>query len=346
MFDPIPELAYELKPRVQAVIDQKTKPIGALGRLELLALQIALIQATDQPTIQAPTWLVFAADHGITRRGVSPYPSEVTAQMVLNFLAGGAAINVFARLHQFKLQIIDAGVAAPLPDHPDLMRLPVAPGTGDFLERAAMSPAERDQALAQGRQCVRDQVAKGVNTFGFGEMGIGNSSSAAMLMHFLTGLDLEICVGRGTGLNDEGLARKVAILQEAAARCPGGMEPLEVLRQYGGFEIAMIAGGMLAAAAERCVVVVDGFIASAALLVAAKINPAVLDYCVFAHCSQERGHRAMLEYLQAKPLLSLEMRLGEGTGAATALPLLRAAVAFYCEMASFDGAGVSQAGAS
>ncbi|CAM2009148.1 nicotinate-nucleotide--dimethylbenzimidazole phosphoribosyltransferase [Acanthopleuribacter pedis] len=346
MFDPIPTPAYELKQKVQAVIDQKTKPIGALGRLEECALQIAMMQATTRPTIASPTWLVFAADHGISRRGVSPYPSEVTAQMVANFLAGGAAINVFARLHNFDLKVVDAGVAAPLPEHPELVRRAVAPGTRDFLEQAAMDESQRDQALTRGRDLVRDLLAQGVNTFGFGEMGIGNSSSAAMLMHFLTGLDLEVCVGRGTGLTDEGLARKTAILQEAAARCFDDMEPLEVLRQYGGFEIAMMVGAMLAAAAGRGLIVVDGFIASAALLTAAKMEPCILSYCLFAHCSQERGHRAMLDYLRAKPLLQLDMRLGEGTGAAVALPLIRSAVAFYQDMASFDGAGVSQAGES
>lgn len=343
LFAPIPSPAYELKQSLQAMIDQKTKPIGALGRLEELALQIAMAQAVTTPSIQDPTWLVFAADHGIARRGVSPYPSEVTAQMVANFLAGGAAINVFARLNQFALQVIDAGVAAPLPDHSDLVRRPVASGTQDFLETAAMTVEQCQQALTTGRRLIEEHLARGVNTFGFGEMGIGNSSSAAMLMHLLTGLDLEVCVGRGTGLDDEGLARKTAVLREAAARCGGLNEPLEVLRQYGGFELAMIAGGALAAAAGRGLILVDGFIATAAVLVAAKIDAGVLDYCVFAHCSQERGHRAMLDYLQAKPLLSLGMRLGEGTGAAMALPLVRAAAAFFREMASFSDAGVSQA---
>ena len=344
MFAPIPPLARELEARVQQAIDQKTKPLGALGRLEQLALQLAMIQNREIPQISFPTWLVFAADHGIAQQGVSPYPATVTAQMVANFLAGGAAINVFARLHQFDLQVVDAGVASPLADHPDLLRRPIALGTKDFSLDPAMSQTQLDEALSAGCCLVAEHLNRGVNLFGFGEMGIGNSSSAAMLMFCLTEIPLQDCVGRGTGLDQQGLTHKTQVLQRAAARLPQSMSPLEVLRQVGGFELAMIVGGMLQAAAHRATILVDGFIVSAALLVAAKIDSRILDYCIFSHCSHEKGHRALLEELQAKPLLSLDMRLGEGTGAAVALPLLRSATAFLREMASFADAGVSQAG--
>lgn len=338
------DLAQQLSHRIA----QKTKPLGALGRLEALALQIGLIQQTTAPHLKAPTVLVFAADHGISQAGVSPYPQAVTAQMVHNFLQGGAAINVFAKQHQMRFQVVDSGVNAALPAHPWLIDAKIAMGTANFLNAPAMQAAQCAQALQRGAEVVRAEIALGSNVFVLGEMGIANTSSASLIMHLLTGLPLAACVGRGTGLDDAGLAHKQAVLAQALqyhlARTPQlAQDPLQVLATVGGFEIAMMVGAMLAAAEARCVVLVDGFIATAALLVAHRCQPHVMDYCVFAHCSGEAGHRALLQHLQATPLLDLSLRLGEGTGAVLAYPLLVSAVGFLNHMASFGEAGVSQA---
>ncbi|CAM2068594.1 nicotinate-nucleotide--dimethylbenzimidazole phosphoribosyltransferase [Sulfidibacter corallicola] len=339
----VPPVSRDREREVRHFIDNKTKPIGSLGMLESAALQLALIQGKMKPRIVRPSWLVFAGDHGITAEGVSSYPSAVTRQMVLNFISGGAAINVFARLHGIDLKIVDAGIAGDVPSHPNLIDRKIAMGTANFLVAPAMTLEQCETALATGEHLVETLAEDGCNTVGFGEMGIGNTSSAAVLMHLMTGLPLESCVGRGTGLDESGVARKLAILEQAAARVPHCRTPLAALQQYGGFELAMICGGMLAAARLGMSIVVDGFIVTAALLVAQKISPPVLDYCFFGHCSNERGHRDMLRFLDRKSLLQLDMRLGEGTGAALAIPILRAACAFMSDMASFDDAGVSRA---
>lgn len=323
-------------------IDQKTKPIGALGRLETLALQLGLIQQTEHPVLQQQTMLVFAGDHGIVAEGVSPYPQAVTAQMVLNFLNGGAAINVFARQHHFDLRVVDSGVNAVFDPHPLLIDAKIGMGTASFLHQPAMTPEECTQAIARGSEIARQVVGRGCNVLALGEMGIGNTSSASCLMSVLCGLPLHQCVGRGTGLNDKGLQRKLSVLTTALqSHHVDPKDPMRVLSVFGGFEIAMMVGAMLAAAEARTVLLVDGFIATSALLVAAKMYPQVLDYCVFGHCSDESGHSIMLEHLKAQPLLNLSMRLGEGTGAVLAYPLLQSAVAFLKEMASFESAGVS-----
>lgn len=341
--DFLPDIApldAPLRARLQHVIDHKTKPPGSLGQLEALALQLGLIQRTERPLVQRPATIVFAADHGIAAEGVSPYPQAVTAQMVANFLAGGAAINAFSGVAQSVLEIVDAGVASPLPASERLIALPVARGTRNFAHEPAMTRDEALGALAAGAARVRHHAALGTNVIGFGEMGIANTSSAACLMSRLLGVPLDACVGRGTGLDDAGLAHKRAVLERALAQHPDATEPLDVLATFGGFEIAMMTGAYLAAASERMTILVDGFIATSALLVAERLAPAVRGYCVFSHTSNEAGHRRMLEHFGAKPLLALDLRLGEGTGAALALPLVRAAAAFMSEMASFESAGV------
>jgi nicotinate-nucleotide--dimethylbenzimidazole phosphoribosyltransferase len=337
----IEPLDQTLRTTLQHLIDTKTKPPGSLGRLESIARQMGLIQRTTHPTVQRPAMIVFAGDHGIAQEGVSPYPQAVTAQMVLNFLAGGAAINALSRVADVTLEVVNAGVATPLPHTEGLVDIPVAAGTRNFAHEPAMT---RDQALAAmhaGAERVRYHAALGTNVIGFGEMGIANTSAAACLMSRLCGVPIDECVGRGTGLDNAGLAKKRNVLASALAHHAPCAAPIDVLATFGGFEIAMMAGAYLAAAEARMTILVDGFIATSALLVADALAPSVRDYCVFAHASNEAGHRRMLDYFGAIPLLSLDMRLGEGTGAALAVPLLRAAVAFLNEMASFESAGVA-----
>lgn len=329
---------------LQHAIDIKTKPPGSLGALERVAHRIGRIQQSATPELTRPAMLVFAGDHGVVAAGVSPYPQAVTAQMVLNFLRGGAAINVFCRAGGIEMEVINAGVAADFPTHASLVDIPVARGTQNFVDMPAMTREQLETALAAGAARVVAHASRGTRMIGFGEMGIGNTSAAACLMQRLTGLPLADCVGRGTGVDDAGLARKTAVLERALATHPttgDTPDPLDTLATFGGFEIAMMTGAYLAAAKLGLVIVVDGFISTSALLVAARVAPTVLDYCVFAHASDETGHRAMLDALGAEPLLQLGLRLGEGTGAALAMPLIQAAAAFLREMATFEGAGVS-----
>ncbi|THF57675.1 nicotinate-nucleotide--dimethylbenzimidazole phosphoribosyltransferase [Pseudothauera rhizosphaerae] len=333
-----------LAPRLQQRIDQKTKPPGALGRLEALALQIGLVQGTDAPELRQPHVMVFAGDHGAARAGVSAFPQDVTWQMVENFLAGGAAINVFCRQMELDLTVVDAGVNHDFGRRPGLIAARLGPGTANYLERPAMDAETVQAALARGRELAHALAANGCNCVGFGEMGIGNTASASLITHCLTGESLATVTGRGTGLDDAGLARKRALLEQALARGGRPAGPLAVLAEYGGFEIAMMAGAMLGAAERRMLLLIDGFIVTAALLAAHAIAPAVLPYCVFAHRSQEAGHRVQLAHLGADPLMDLDLRLGEGTGAALAWPLVQAAVNFLNEMASFESAGVSDKG--
>lgn len=336
----ISPLSSKLSSDLQYKINQKTKPLGALGRLEALALKIGLIQNTLNPLLKKPGIIIFAGDHGIAQAGVSAYPQAVTAQMVANFLSGGAAINVFAKQHDLELLIVDAGVNADLQAHPGLIDAKVGKGTKNFLLQPAMTPEECLKALKTGAGLVGNCYANGSNCLGFGEMGIANSSSAAMIMHCLTGVPLAQCVGRGTGLNDTQLRNKIAVLQQALERHPGTTGALDILSTFGGFEIAMLTGAYLKAAELNMLILVDGFISGAALLVAAKLYPAILDYCVFSHVSDEQGHQALLNHFNATVLLNLNMRLGEGSGAALAFPLVQSAVSFLNEMASFAEAGV------
>lgn len=332
---------------LRAKIDGKTKPLGALGRLEDLALQIGRVRGSLTPTLNQPNLVVFAGDHGAAKAGISAFPQDVTWQMVENFLAGGAAINVFARANGIALTVVDAGVAHDFHAggvRPNLVDAKVgAGGTASYLDGAAMTAEERDTALARGAEIVNRLAAKGCEIIGCGEMGIGNTASAALITHCLTDAPLADCVGRGTGLDDAGLAKKTALLQQALDIWPErNGDPLAVLARYGGFEIAMMTGAMLAAARQNMLVLVDGFICGAAALVAARLAPAFLDYAVFCHASAEAGHRTQLTALDVVPLVALDLRLGEGTGAALAWPLVRAACAFLNEMASFASAGVSE----
>jgi nicotinate-nucleotide--dimethylbenzimidazole phosphoribosyltransferase len=330
-----------MKETLQQKIDQKTKPLGALGLLESLALQIGLAQQTLTPQLNNPAILVFAGDHGIAAEGVSAYPPEVTGQMVLNFLRGGAAINVFCRQHGIQLQVVDAGVNIDFADTPGLVHAKIAKGTQSFLKGKAMTPIELLLCQEKAAALVEQLYAAGCNVVGFGEMGIGNTSAAAMLMHYLCQLPLEDCVGRGTGLDDAQLIQKLATLKQAAAFHGVLNQPQDILQTFGGFEMAQICYGMLAAAERNMLVLVDGFIASACFLVAYHMNHTIREKAVFCHVSGEQGHRRMLGHLGVQALLQLGMRLGEGTGCAMAYPIIESAVRFLNEMASFESAGVS-----
>ena len=328
-----------LAARLQHKLDNKTKPQGSLGRIEALAQHLALILGNETPELQDPQLVVFAGDHGLAARGVSAYPSDVTWQMVENFLTGGAAVSVLARQHGIGLTVVDCGVRHDFAPRPGLVINKVAPGTADALEGPAMSAAQCEAALANGAALVRGLPG---NALLLGEMGIGNTSAASLLLARLAGLSVADCTGAGTGLDAEAVQRKIGILRQVLARHPDARDPLAALAAFGGFEIATMVGAVLQAAAERRVIVVDGFIASAAVMVAAALQPAVLQRCVFAHRSGERGHALMLAHLRAEPLLDLGLRLGEGSGAAMAWPLLMSACAILREMASFESAGVSR----
>lgn len=326
------------------LIDHKTKPLGALGRLETLALQLGQILGTEQPELQAPQMVVFAGDHGLAAKGVSAYPSDVTWQMVENFLAGGAAVSVLARQHGLALTVVDCGVArdfAPrqaVAGQPQLLLRKVAAGTQDASIGPAMTAAQCAQAVAHGIEVVRSLPG---NVLLLGEMGIGNTSVASLLLARLCGVPLAACTGAGTGLDVAGIQRKRQVLEQALQANAGAIAPLEALAALGGFEVATMVGAVLQAASERRVILVDGFITSAAVLVASRVQPLVLQRCVFAHNSGEPGHALMLAQLQAQPLLDLGLRLGEGSGAALAWPLLLSACAILREMASFATAGVA-----
>ena len=336
---PIDDLQDEaLTARVQTALDQKTKPQGSLGRLETLALKLAQIQGRDLPALEHPQMVVFAGDHGLAARGVSAFPSDVTWQMVENFLAGGAAVSVLARQHGLALTVVDAGVKHEFAPRPGLLQRKIGWGTADALDGPAMSAAECAAAIETGAGVVRSLPG---NVLLFGEMGIGNTSSASLLMARLTGEAIDRCTGRGTGVDGPALVRKTEILRKVLARHAAATAPLDALAAFGGFEIAMLVGAVLEAAAQRRVIVVDGFIVSSAVLVASRLAPHVLQRCVFAHQSDESGHRLMLARLEAEPLLSLGLRLGEGSGAALAWPLLDSACRILAEMASFASAGVS-----
>jgi len=333
-----------LTARLQHLLDNKTKPLGSLGRLEALALRIGQVLGTDAPALVQAQMLVCAGDHGLAAKGVSAFPSDVTWQMVENFLAGGAAVSVLARQHGLQLTVVDCGVARSIavrdtaPGAPRLLVRNVAPGTQDASAGPAMAPEQCAQALLNGMEVVRAMPG---NVLLLGEMGIGNTSVASLLLARLAGLPLAEVTGAGTGLDAAGIERKRAVLQLALDVNASATSPLEALAALGGYEVATLVGSVLQAAAERRVIVVDGFITSAAVLVASRLQPHVLQRCVFAHRSGERGHTLMLAQMQAEPLLDLGLRLGEGSGAALAWPLLQSACAVLAEMASFESAGVA-----
>ncbi len=330
-----------IKGQLQHKIDFKTKPLGALGTLEKIALQIGSIQNTLTPTLTKPTIMVFAADHGIANEGVSAYPQEVTFQMVMNFLQGGAAINVFAAQNGIDLKVVDAGVNFDFEPNEKLIDLKIGKGTKSFLTEEAMSETQIMECIIAPHYHIKKLHEEGCNVIGFGEMGIGNTSAATMLMSNFCNLPIEKCVGRGTGLNDEQFNKKIEILKSAKDFHGEIAEPIQALQAFGGFEIAQICYAMQRAYDYNMLILVDGFIASAAFLVAYKIKPAIIDNAVFCHLSDEHGHQNLLNYLGVEPLLKLGMRLGEGTGCAVAYPIIESAVSFLNSMASFESAGVS-----
>ncbi|MHB1872678.1 MAG: nicotinate-nucleotide--dimethylbenzimidazole phosphoribosyltransferase [Steroidobacteraceae bacterium] len=328
----LPELDATLRLALRAAVDGKAKPPGSLGRLEDLAIQIGLIQGRRTPRVGPSVVLVFAGDHGLNAEGVSAYPSAITAAMVGMFLSGRATVSAFAAAADVQVEVIDAGVDADLTDAKGLTHAKIGRGTANAAREPAMTPTACAAALDRGLAIAKAAARNGADVIALGEMGIGNTASASLLLHRLGPAPLEACIGAGAGHNPEGLARKTEALRLAAARTDAST-PFEVLCEFGGYEIAMMAGAALGAAAERRPVVVDGFIASAAVLAAIRLQPTLAEFCIFAHCSAERAHRLMLERLGAEPLLDLRLRLGEGTGAVLAIPLLRAAARLITDVA-------------
>ena len=334
-------LDTELKDKV----DNKTKPLGSLGKLEQVAIQVGRIQKTLSPRFNNPHMIIFAGDHGAAVAGISAYPQDVSWQMVENYLAGGAGANVFSRQSGMKMVVVDAGVAHDFGVREGLINAKISPtGTKNYLAEPAMTREQCELALERGAGFVRDAAAQGCNVVGLGEKGIGNTGSASLITHLLTGVPLADCVGRGTGLDDAGLAHKRALMQKALdrAQLPADADVMTILTEFGGFEIVMMVGAYLAAAEAGMTILGDGVIATSALLAASRIEPAVLDYVVFCHYSAEAGHAVQIKALGAQPLLDLGMRLGEGTGAMVAYPVVCSALVFMNEMASFASAGVSK----
>jgi nicotinate-nucleotide--dimethylbenzimidazole phosphoribosyltransferase len=326
-------------PLLQKHLDNLTKPPHSLGRLEELARSFGLMRGSADLILKKRAIFTFAADHGISKAGVSAYPREVTAQMVFNFIRGGAAINVLCRHYGIQNVVVDAGVDYDFPELAGLVSRKVGRGTENFLERPAMTVEEAMQSVETGMD-----LGQGYDLLGTGDMGIGNTTSSAAICALFTGLPVEEVVGRGTGVDDDRLRHKTNIIRDALARHkPNASNPLDVLAKVGGFEIGAIAGFILGAASRRIPVVVDGFISGAGAMVATRLEPACRDYLFFSHVSRERGHRRMLEFFDAHPILDLDMCLGEGTGAAIAMDVITAAVCVYNEMATFDSASVSRA---
>jgi nicotinate-nucleotide--dimethylbenzimidazole phosphoribosyltransferase len=335
-----------LRAQLEQALLNKTKPPGSLGVLESIAMQAGCLWRTPNPAMSSPHIVVFAADHGIAATGlVNPYPQAVTAQMVYNFLQGGAAINVLCRLHDVQLHIADAGVNHHFDNSLPLHHLKVGYGTRNYTQGPAMTPEEWHLAVAHGSRLVAQISQTGCNTIGFGEMGIGNSSSATLLMHHITRLPLEQCTGLGTGASPQQYATKLRTLEQAArlhqlTRQAWSIEELQC--RVGGYELAMMYGAYLAAVQHDMLILVDGFIAGAVLMCAWVQQPTVLEHCLFAHLSGEKGHLSLLRHMGATPLLQLGMRLGEGTGAAMAVPVVRSALAILAQMATFESAAVSK----
>ena len=322
-------------------IDFKTKPLGSLGRLEEMATQICSVQNTLSPQLTNPTMLVFAADHGIAKDGVSAFPAEVTPQMVLNFLNQGAAINVFCKQNDIALKVIDAGVNFDFEPHTNLINAKIAKGTKSFLNDNAITKEELELCFTHASKIVTEIAVNNCNVIAFGEMGIGNTSAASMLMSALCNIPIEDCVGRGTGLNDEQLTNKIDILKQAQQNHAKPTDTMEALQFFGGFEIAQICAAMLEAYKNNMIILIDGFIATSAFICAQNINASIKDNAIFCHQSDEQGHKKMLDFLGVKAILNLGMRLGEGTGCAIAYPIIKSAINFVNEMASFETANVS-----
>ncbi len=338
-------LDHRLDAELQHKIDNKTKPLGSLGKLEKIALQVGRIQNTLSPTFKNPHMLIFAGDHGAATAGISAYPQDVSWQMVENYLQGGAGANVFSRQNGMAMVVVDAGVAHEFGEREGLINAKISPtGTRNYIVEPAMTREQCETALKRGAGFARAAIAQGCNVMGLGEKGIGNTGSASLITHMLTGSPLIECVGRGTGIDDAGLAHKRTLMQQAIdrAQLPADAEVMTVLTEFGGFEIVMMVGAYLAAAEAGITILADGVIATSALLAAVRIEPNVLDYVIFCHKSAEAGHIVQLRALNADPVMDIGMRLGEGTGAMVTYPVICSAMAFMNEMASFESAGVSK----
>ena len=331
-----------LRPSIIDKINNLTKPKGSLGRLEEIALQIALIQQTLTPALHKPQNIIFAADHGIVDEGVSLSPKEVTWQQLSNFLHGGAGVNFLCRQHGFELKIVDAGVAYDLPYEKGIIDMKVRRGTRNYLYEAAMTQEEMELCIERGAEVVRRCHEEGSNVLSFGEMGIGNTSSSSLWMTYFTGIPLEQCVGAGSGLNQQGIRHKYEVLKRSMENYNGDGSATDIIRYFGGLEMVMAVGAMLQAAELKMLILVDGFIMTNCMLAAMQLCPAVKDYAIFGHCGDESGHKLILEYMQAKPLINLGLRLGEGTGAICAYPLVDSAVRMINEMDNFAHASITK----
>lgn len=329
-------------PALQDKIDNLTKPKGSLGRLEELAMQIGTIQQTLSPVLRNPQNIVFAADHGIVVEGVSFSAPEVTAQQIYNFLQGGAGINMFARQHRFTLKVVDCGVNADFGDLPGLIRRKIRKGTSNYLYGAAMTAEEMNQAIEIGAEMVALASSEGCNIISFGELGMANTSASSLWMSLFTGIPLRECVGAGSGLSNSGIEHKYQVLQQALENYSGDGNTEEIIRWFGGFEMVAAIGGMLKAAEAGMIIIIDGFIMTNCVLAASKLYPEVLEYCIFGHQGDEAGHKRVLEAIGARPLLHLGLRLGEGTGAICAYPIIESAVHMINEMNSFQKAAVTK----
>ncbi|MEG1401173.1 nicotinate-nucleotide--dimethylbenzimidazole phosphoribosyltransferase [Bacteroides sp.] len=323
-------------------INNLTKPKGSLGTLEELALQIGMIQQTLSPTLQHPQNIIFAADHGIVDEGVSLSPKEVTWQQLSNFLHGGAGVNFLCRQHGFELKIVDAGVDYELPYEQGIINKKVRKGTRNYLHEAAMTEEEMERCIEYGAEVVRNCHAEGTNVISFGEMGIGNTSSSSMWMTCFTNIPLEACVGAGSGLNHAGIRHKYEVLKQALENYRGDGSTLDYIRYFGGLEMVMVIGAMLQAAELKMVILVDGFIMTNCILAASRLYPQVLAYAIFGHQGDETGHKLILDSMHAKPLLNLGLRLGEGTGAICAYPIVDSAVRMLNEMDNFAHASITK----
>lgn len=331
-----------LRPSIIDKINNLTKPKGSLGRLEEIALQIALIQQTLTPALHKPQNIIFAADHGIVDEGVSLSPKEVTWQQLSNFLHGGAGVNFLCRQHGFELKIVDAGVDYDLPYEKGIIDMKVRRGTRNYLYEAAMTQKEMELCIERGAEVVRRCHEEGSNVLSFGEMGIGNTSSSSLWMTYFTGIPLEQCVGAGSGLNQQGIRHKYEVLKRSMENYNGDGSATDIIRYFGGLEMVMAVGAMLQAAELKMLILVDGFIMTNCMLAAMQLYPAVKDYAIFGHCGDESGHKLILEYMQAKPLINLGLRLGEGTGAICAYPLVDSAVRMINEMDNFAHASITK----
>ncbi len=334
-----------IRPQLQAKVDNLTKPKGSLGMLEELAIQIGVIQQSLTPELRNQTHVVFAADHGVVAENVSLSPKEVTRQMVFNFLAGGAGVNFLARQHNFRLEVVDSGVDHDFTSFEQYDRIidrKIRRSTRNYLYEAAMTTDECDRSIEAGAEVVDEMAKSGCNVIGFGEMGITNTSSSSLWMSYLTGIELRECVGAGSDHSGEITGHKYDVLSRAVERYDGDGSPYDIMQYFGGYEMVMTVGAMLRAAELGMIVLIDGFIMSACALMASKLHTEFLNYCIFGHVGDETGHKMLLDAMSARPILHLGFRLGEGTGALCAYPILESAVRMIREMSSFEKVAVTK----